>query len=108
MQDRDTLFDALRRSADPVVVDAVDNLVQNGRDEELARLNAVAFAAGSGLDEEKVIAALLHASRLGLFEMSWNILCPSCGGILGVNATLRSVQKEDYHCAFCGLASEPV
>jgi class 3 adenylate cyclase len=108
MQDSDTLFDALRRSADPVVVDAVDNLVQNGRDEELARLNAVAFAAGSGLDEEKVIAALLHASRLGLFEMSWNILCPSCGGILGANATLRSVQKEDYHCAFCGVASEPV
>ncbi|MCA1456943.1 adenylate/guanylate cyclase domain-containing protein [Bradyrhizobium sp. BRP22] len=108
MQDSATLFDTLRRTADPVVVDAVDDLVQNGRDEELARVNAVAFAAGSGLDEAKVIATLLHASRLGLFEMSWNILCPSCSGILGANATLRSVRKEDYHCAFCGLASEPV
>jgi class 3 adenylate cyclase len=108
MQDSDTLFDALRRSADPVVVDAVDDLVRNGRDEELARINAVAFAASRGLDEAKVIAALLHAARLGLFEMSWNILCPSCGGILGANTTLRSVRKDDYHCAFCGLASEPV
>jgi class 3 adenylate cyclase len=108
MQDSDTLFDALRRSADPVVVDAIDNLVRNGRDEELARINAVAFGAGRGLDEAKVIAALLHASRLGLFEMSWNILCPSCGGILGANTTLRSVQQQDYHCAFCGLTSEPV
>ncbi|MGY3619018.1 DUF5939 domain-containing protein [Bradyrhizobium sp. USDA 10063] len=108
MQDSDTLFDALRRSADPIVVDAVDNLVQNGRGEELARVNAVALAAGRGLDEAKVIATLLHASRLGLFEMSWNILCPSCGGVLGANATLRSVRKEDYHCAFCGLTSEPV
>jgi class 3 adenylate cyclase len=108
MQDSDILFDSLRRSADPVVVDAIDNLVQNGRGEELARINAVAFAAGRGLDEANVIATLLHASRLGLFEMSWNILCPSCGGVLSANATLRSVQKEDYHCAFCGLASAPV
>src|SRR5688572_15874889 len=107
MQDNDALFDALRRSADPGVVDALADLVRNGRDEELARLNAVGFAADRGLDEEAVIAALLHASRLGLFEMSWNILCPSCGGVLGANATLKSVRHQDYHCAFCAVTSEP-
>jgi class 3 adenylate cyclase len=107
MQDNDALFGALRRSADPGVVDALADLVRNGRDEELARLNAVGFAADRGQDEEAVIAALLHASRLGLFEMSWNILCPSCGGVLGANATLKSVRQQDYHCAFCSLTSEP-
>ena len=107
MQDNDALFDALRRSADPGVVDAVDDLVRNGRDEELARINALGFAASRGLDEEAVIAALLHASRLGLFEMSWNILCPSCGGVLDANATLKSVRQQDYHCAFCAVTSEP-
>lgn len=107
MQDNDALFDALRRSADPGVVDAVDDLVRNGRDEALARVNGLAVAAGRGLDEEKVIAALLHASRLGLFEMSWNIVCPSCGGVLDANATLKSVRQRDYYCAFCALASEP-
>ncbi|WP_342234924.1 adenylate/guanylate cyclase domain-containing protein [Inquilinus sp. OTU3971] len=107
MQDNDALLDALRRSADPGVVDAVDDLVRNGRDEALARVNALAFAADRGLDEEAMIAALLHASRLGLFEMSWNILCPSCGGVLSANATLKSVRQQDYHCAFCALTSEP-
>ncbi len=107
MQDNDALFDALRRSADRGVVDAIEDLVRNGRDEELARVNALALAAVRGLDEEAVIAALLHASRLGLFEMSWNILCPSCGGVLGANATLKSVRQQDYHCAFCALTSEP-
>lgn len=107
MQDNDALFDALRRSVDPGVVDAVEDLVRNGLDEELARLNPVSFAADRGLDEETVIAALLHASRLGLFEMSWNILCPSCGGVLGANATLKSVRQQDYHCAFCSVTSEP-
>lgn len=107
MQDNDPLFDALRRSADPAVVDAIEDLVRNGGDEALARVNALAFAAARGLDEEQVIAALLHASRLGLFEMSWNILCPSCGGVLGANATLKTVRQQDYHCAFCALTSEP-
>lgn len=107
MQDNDALFDALRRAADSGVVDAIGDLVRNGRDEALARVNALAFAADRGLDEEAVIAALLHASRLGLFEMSWNILCPSCGGVLGANATLKSVRQQDYHCAFCALTSEP-
>jgi class 3 adenylate cyclase len=107
MQDVDALFETLRRSANAEAVRAVEDLVRNGPDEELARVNALGFAAARDLDEEKVIAALLHASRLGLFEMSWNILCPSCGGVLDANATLKSVRQEDYHCAFCSLASEP-
>ena len=70
MHDADALFEALRRSADPETVRAVEDLVRDGPDEELARVNAIGFAAGRGLDEENVIAALLQASRLGLFEMS--------------------------------------
>src|SRR3954470_5987373 len=108
MQDADALFDSLRRSSNPEAAAALEDLVRNGPEEELARVNAVSFASQRGLDEEKAIAALLHASRLGLFEMSWNILCPSCGGVLDANATLKSVRQEDYHCAFCGVASEPI
>ncbi|WP_046866539.1 adenylate/guanylate cyclase domain-containing protein [Microvirga massiliensis] len=107
MQETDALFETLLRSADSAAVHAVEDLVRNGPDEELAHVNAVGFAAAHGLDEEKLIAALLHASRLGLFEMSWNILCPSCGGVLDANTTLKSVRQEEYHCAFCSLASEP-
>jgi Family of unknown function (DUF5939) len=28
------------------------------------------------LDEERVISTFLHAAQLGLFELSWNVLCP--------------------------------
>ena len=47
-----------------------------------------------GLDEERVIAAFLHAARLGLFEMSWNVLCPGCGGVLEAGTTLKTVDQE--------------
>ena len=39
--------------------------------------------------------------------MSWNVLCPSCGGVLDANTSLRSVRSEDYYCAFCNLKNEP-
>src|SRR5207247_2181021 len=34
------------------------------------------FAAKRRLDEERVISTFLHAAQLGLFELSWNVLCP--------------------------------
>ena len=46
------------------------------------------------LDEERVIAAFLHAARLGLFEMSWNVLCPACGGVLDANANLKTMRPR--------------
>src|SRR5215207_1530839 len=39
--------------------------------------------------------------------MSWNVLCPSCGGVLDANETLKSVDRDRYHCAFCAAGYEP-
>ena len=60
-----------------------------------------AFASKHGLDEERAIAAFLHAARVGMFDISWNVLCPGCGGVLDTNATLKTVQKDEYTCALC-------
>src|SRR3546814_3085811 len=47
------------------------------------------------------------ASRLGLFELSWNVLCPGCGGVLDANTSLKTVQAEEYTCALCAAGYEP-
>ena len=72
-----------------------------------ACVNVLAFAAKRGLDEERTIAAFLHAARLGLFELSWNILCPGCCGVLDTGATLKSVKREEYDCGLCASAYKP-
>ena len=98
----------LRQSAQPnVIVDAIERLVREAPDRKLSRINALAFAAGEGLDEEQTINAFLHASRLGLFEMSWNVLCPGCGGVLDANTSLKTVQSDEYTCALCAAGYEP-
>ena len=97
----DTLFNALRQSAKPKPVSAIEKLIQDGPDRDLCRINALAFAAKHKLNEEDVIAAFLHGARLGIFDMSWNILCPACGGVLDSGATLKTVKQAEYRCVLC-------
>jgi class 3 adenylate cyclase len=97
----------VRQSADAEAVAAMEALIRNDTDRELCRVNVLDFAAKRGLDEERVIAAFLHAARVGLFELSWNVLCPGCGGVLDATATLRSIHKEAYECALCAAGYEP-
>src|SRR5947199_2921174 len=103
----DTSSNPLRQSAKPKPVSAIENLIQDGPDSELCRINALAFAAKHKLDEEDVIAALLHAARLCIFDMSWNILCPACGGVLDSGATLKTVKQAEYRCVLCAEDCEP-
>jgi class 3 adenylate cyclase len=107
MSEAENLFALLRQSADADTVTAIEQLVRDAPDRALCRINVLDFAAKRGLDEERAIAAFLHAARLGLFELSWNVLCPSCGGVLDASTTLRSVNQGEYHCAWCAAGYEP-
>jgi len=107
VSDAQAMFNVLRQSADADVVAAIERLVRDGPDHRLCRINVVDFATKSRLNEERVIAAFLHAARLGLFDLSWNVLCPGCGGVLDANATLKTVRREEYECALCAAGYEP-
>ena len=87
---------------------AIERAVREAPDRDLCRVNALTFAAQHGLDEERVIAAFLHAARLGLFELSWNVLCPGCGGVLDAGATLKTLNREEYACGLCASGYEPI
>src|SRR5258708_20287902 len=82
-------------------MDDIERLVQEAPDHKLCRINVLDFASKVGLDEERAIAAFLHATQMGLFELSWNVLCPACGGVLNTHATLRTVRREEYVCELC-------
>src|SRR5205085_7685824 len=58
------LFAVLRQTTNPEVAAAIQQLIEKGEDRDLNRINLLDFATRSGLDEERVIAGFLHASRL--------------------------------------------
>lgn len=107
MSEVDVLFATLRHAAGQQTADCIENAVRNGSDRDLNRINALAFAKVHDLDEEKTIASFLHAARIGAFEMTWNVLCPGCGGVLDSGTTLKAVDRESYHCALCAAGYEP-
>ena len=101
-------FAVLRESAHADAAGALERHVREAQDRDLCRINVFDFAARYSLREDKAIAAFLHASRLGLFDLSWNLLCPGCGGVLDANATLRTaVRQNEYNCALCAAGYEP-
>src|ERR1700693_1218288 len=99
-------YSVLKQIADPAVADAIARLIEKGEDHELNRINLLDFSRQTGLDEERVISGFLHASRLGLFDLTWNVLCPGCGGVLDAHSTLKSLRHDDYHCGLCACGYE--
>jgi class 3 adenylate cyclase len=107
MSDTQAMFALLRQASDPAAADAIETLVRDAPDHDLSRVNVLSFAHQHGLSEETAIAAFLHASRIGLFDLSWNVLCPGCGGVLDAGTSLKSVHGEEYNCALCAAGYEP-
>jgi len=106
MSETATLFAALRQLQDADAVAMLERMVLDAPDHALNRINALDLAAKEGLDEERVIAALLNAVRLGIFEMSWNVMCPSCAGVLAAHTRLKTLDRAQYNCAFCAAGYE--
>ncbi|HXW41285.1 MAG TPA: adenylate/guanylate cyclase domain-containing protein [Xanthobacteraceae bacterium] len=107
MSETEALFNVLRQSADADCVAAIERAVRDASDRELCRINALDFAARHGLDQERTIAAFLHAARLGIFELSWNVICPACGGVLDAGTTLKTVNHDEYSCTLCAAGYKP-
>src|SRR3979490_816166 len=106
MSETETLFVALRQSTAADVVDMLERMVRDAPDHALNKINALDLATREGLDEERVIAALLNAVGLGIFEMTWNVMCPSCTGVLSANKSLKTLDRAQYSCAFCAAGYE--
>src|SRR5205807_8147296 len=107
LDEAEALFSVLRQSADPDVDAAIETLVRDAPDPALNRVNVLDFAAKRGLDQERVIAAFLHAARVGPIDPSWNVLCPGCGRVLDANTSLKTVHGDAYSCALCGARYGP-
>jgi class 3 adenylate cyclase len=105
---RDPRFLTLAQSGiAPDVQNAIESLVESGSDAALCRVNVLAFAESKGLDPSGTLDGFLYGAKLGLFDMSWNVCCPGCGGVLDGSSTLKAFVKDQYPCALCATAYEP-
>ena len=91
----------------PEVAAALERWTYDAADERLVRIDVLDFARHHGLVEGEAIDGFVHAAKVGLFEMSWNLICPGCGGVLEAGNDLRCVKRERYACSMCVESFEP-
>lgn len=88
---------------------AVNNLVkliQSADDFTLAELRPYAYADLWGVPRKALLELFLEATRIGLLNFQWEVLCPMCRGAEDrVSDTLNEVHTH-AHCSTCNIDFE--
>ena len=95
--------EALRGAGSPA--DLVDRLVEtvvSADDLALARLRPYALADRWGARRRAVLELCLLATRAGLLDLRWDLLCPLCRGAQASHARLGDVESQ-VHCDTCRI-----
>src|SRR5215467_2861260 len=93
------------RSWSPRVISKFEALIRSGDDLSLYRINPLAFGRDRGISEAESIDLFLHSTRNGLFDMSWDVVCPQSGMVLESFGALRTL-KTHYLCGLCDVSGE--
>lgn len=83
------------RTWSPRLVSKLEGYIRSANDVELLRINPIKFATDKSLDEEEAIDLFLHAAALGLFEITWSLICPICSCVI---ASFRALKNLNSHC----------
>jgi class 3 adenylate cyclase len=89
----------------PRVVSRLESFIRTEDDYELFRINPLHFAADRGISEAEAIDLFLYATKVGLFRMRWELICPVCGSPIQSFAELRMVRSH-YFCMLCNLTTD--
>lgn len=99
-------LDAVRKasSLSGALIDRLGAHLRSASDEDLFRMNPLAWAAANEATERESIDLFLHATRAGLLDFAWGIVCPGCAAFIQTSAGLRAV-IEQQSCALCEMVS---
>ncbi|MBS2032061.1 MAG: adenylate/guanylate cyclase domain-containing protein [Deltaproteobacteria bacterium] len=97
-------LEPLRESGrfDAALLERLHRFVAESSDEALFRVNPVSFARDQKISERDAIDLFVHATRAGLFDFAWGLLCPICGSFITTPGGLRHL-SQDRVCGMCGV-----
>ena len=96
---RRKLLDAGARASD---VARLVETIEGGDELTLARIRPYALADAWGTPRRDALELCLLATRAGLLDLRWELLCPLCRGAKQSATTLRDV-RADLHCDSCNI-----
>lgn len=92
------------RGQPPPLVQQLEALLRNSPDAALTHLRPLAVARRWSADPWEVITLFLHATRAGLVDLRWEVLCPNCRSSRSPAITSLDRLKRTSHCDVCQIA----
>ena len=84
------------------LVDKLADYLKNAPALDLARIRSIPLARELHCDSDHAIDLCLLATKAGLLQLYWDILCPTCRVASEVKDTLRQV-TDHAHCEACDV-----
>jgi hypothetical protein len=92
----------LAEGAAPLAVDRLVEFIERADDFSLARIRPYALADSWQLSRRDVLEACLRATRVGLLDLQWDLLCPLCRGPQESEPSLSEISSR-VHCETCRI-----
>jgi len=86
--------------SDPEVVNRLISFLQTADDFSLSRIRPYELADNWRTSRRAVLEACLRATRLGLLDLQWEVMCPLCRGPQETDSTLHDITQQ-VHCETC-------
>ena len=90
-------------SQPPALVKRIEQFLRESPDVELTHIRPFAVARQWGADRWEVFRLFLHATRAGLLDLRWEILCPNCRASRQPLTTSLSRIQREAHCEVCHI-----
>lgn len=100
----DPMLERLARSpARQELIPLLRERVVEGSDDQLTSVRPFALADVWGAERLDVLRLFLHAGRIGLFELRWELMCPNCRVPKAEVDTMAEIPPR-FHCETCGIS----
>jgi class 3 adenylate cyclase len=86
----------------PALVERLAGFVATADDASASKMRPYALADRWGFERRETLDLFLHATRAGMLDLSWEVLCPHCRGSRQGRSQLAMVGGED-HCDSCNI-----
>ncbi|MHB8521052.1 MAG: DUF5939 domain-containing protein [Limisphaerales bacterium] len=85
------------------LVRRLEQMLREAPDVDLAHIRPFAVARTWGHDRWGVLRLFLQATRCGLLNFSWEVLCPNCRSTREPRTTLLGQVRRTAHCEVCQI-----
>ncbi|QYM77885.1 SRPBCC family protein [Horticoccus luteus] len=87
------------------LVHRLTDYIRSAEAASAARIRPYALADNWGADRRRTLELCLHATRAGLLDLSWDVICPHCRGARRREHDLSHIERR-AHCESCQVDFE--